>query len=62
MAKKQPQHFIVRDLAPEGEEPKLYRAAHSSLEEAETQFDHDLAHGKPVVCIEDAEGNTVREA
>lgn len=62
MAKK-PTHYIVRNLADSGgEEQKLYRAAHASLEEAEAQFDHDLEAGRPVVRIEDAKGNTVREA
>ena len=58
-------HYIIRDLAgrdPDAPAPKLVRARHSSLEEAEVQFDHDLVHGVPVVRIEDAKGNTVREA
>jgi hypothetical protein len=60
MAKRK--HYIVRNLADPSEEPKLYRAAYASLEEAETQFDHDIEHNMPVVRIEDAKGTTVREA
>jgi len=56
-------HYIVRNHRdpddPRG--PKYVRAKHSSLEEAEMQFDHDLEMGVPVVAIEDAKGNTVRE-
>jgi hypothetical protein len=56
-------HWIVRDLSGKEDdvEPKLFRAKYASLDEAEAQFDHDLAHGVPVVRIEDAKGNTVRE-
>jgi hypothetical protein len=55
-------HVIVRNLADPSEPEKLYRANHSSLEEAVAQFELDLDLGNPVVRIEDAEGNTVREA
>ena len=59
---KKPTHYIVRNFADPDEPPKEYRAAHASLEEAEAQFDHDLELGFPVVRIEDAKGETVREA
>jgi len=56
-------HYIVRNMAdPEAEQQKLYRAKYASLEEAEAQFDHDLEMGVPVVRIEDAKGESVREA
>lgn len=58
-------HYIVRDHTagdPDAAEPKLYKARHSSLEEAEAQFDHDLEMGVPVVRIENAKGESVREA
>jgi hypothetical protein len=55
-------HYIVRDMRAGEGEPKLVRAAHSSLEEAVTQFELDLELGLPVVRIEDEKGAIVREA
>ena len=58
MAKR---HYIVRDLRAGEGEPKLVKAAHASLEEAVAQFELDLEMGAPVVRIEDAKGQVVRE-
>lgn len=56
-------HYLVRNHRdpddPRG--PRPVRAKYASLEEAEAQFDHDIEMGVPVVAIEDAKGNTVRE-
>jgi hypothetical protein len=56
-------HFLVYDLRDPGDPagPKITKARHSSLENAEAQRDVDLSVGKRAVRIEDAKGNAVWE-
>jgi hypothetical protein len=57
--------YVVRDLSggdTDAPGPKIVKATHASLAEATVQFEHDLEAGRPVLRIEDAKGNVLREA
>lgn len=54
-------HYLVYDHRDPADKrgPRLTKARHSSLENAEAQRDADLEAGLRVVAIEDAKGNAV---